>query len=114
LPASFSRDEVRWSEIDAFDPMAFERELAATSNPLISFRTLLKQSDARLKALFQDGTPAHELVPAGSSGRTRSISPWWRWAATAGANCIPDRTWTSWSCWATKRSTPAVPAWRVF
>ncbi len=64
LPASFSRDEVRWSEIDAFDPMAFERELAATSNPLISFRTLLKQSDARLKALFQDGTPAHELVPA--------------------------------------------------
>ena len=64
LPVNFPRDDAPQNGIDVFDEIAFERELATGTNPILSFRTLLKQSDNRLKALFQDGVPAHELVPA--------------------------------------------------
>jgi len=57
---------LRQSEIDAFDAATFESDLAATTNPLASFRTLLKQSNGRFKELFEGGIPAHELVPAGA------------------------------------------------
>jgi len=53
-----------WGETGVFDARAVERELAASPNPLTTFRKALQQGDAALKAAFQADTPAHELVPA--------------------------------------------------
>jgi [protein-PII] uridylyltransferase len=39
-------------------------ELVVAANPVTPFRVLLTQSNARLKELFEQGVPAHELVPA--------------------------------------------------
>jgi [protein-PII] uridylyltransferase len=65
IPANSPWDNSSWSGV-IFDAPAFERDLAASTNLLASFRTLLKQSGARFKELFQAGIPAQELVPARS------------------------------------------------
>ncbi len=57
-------DGLRWNEIALFDAAAFAQDLSAATSPLTPFRNLIKHSDARLRELFQQGTPAHELVPA--------------------------------------------------
>jgi len=53
-----------FNERDIFDAVAFERTLAKSDNPLIPFRTALKNGDETLKALFYQGILASELVPA--------------------------------------------------
>ncbi|HRY17273.1 MAG TPA: [protein-PII] uridylyltransferase [Candidatus Competibacteraceae bacterium] len=56
-------DNSSWNDIALFDTTAFERDVI-TANPIAAFRSLLKQSDTRLKDLFQQGVPAYELVLA--------------------------------------------------
>jgi [protein-PII] uridylyltransferase len=58
------RDSLEWNGLDLPDAEAFDRALTEAANPLVAFRSLLKQSDARLGELFQQGIPACELVPA--------------------------------------------------
>ncbi|MDG4606254.1 MAG: [protein-PII] uridylyltransferase [Candidatus Contendobacter sp.] len=48
----------------AFDAAALDQELAAAINPIMPFRALITRSDARLKELFEQDVPAHDLVPA--------------------------------------------------
>ena len=59
-----SPPQERWqrSDIIVFDTIAFDHDLAAARTPLPVFRAALRQSDAQLKELFQQGTPAYELV----------------------------------------------------
>ena len=58
------RDGAPWTLPALFDASTFERNLATSVSPITPFRTLLKQSDARFKDLFQQGAPADELVLA--------------------------------------------------
>lgn len=47
-----------------FKAAEFQRQLARAENPLLCFREILKQGDAALKRLFDEGVPVQELVPA--------------------------------------------------
>ncbi len=72
----------RFTDQDIFDGTAFECCLVTPANPLKVFRQALKQGDETLKALFQEGVPVCELVPA----RARLIDQlleraWWRFFA---------------------------------
>jgi [protein-PII] uridylyltransferase len=58
------RDGAPWTLPALFDASTFEHNLATSVSPIAPFRTLLKQSDARFKDLFQQGAPADELVLA--------------------------------------------------
>ncbi len=84
-PAYFLRDTSQWRDKGIFDEIVFERELAATANPLTVFRHLLKQGDAKFKALFQEGVPAHELVPARARLMDELLQRIWRRYFTADA-----------------------------
>ncbi|MDS4042318.1 MAG: DUF294 nucleotidyltransferase-like domain-containing protein, partial [Candidatus Competibacter sp.] len=64
FPLGLPRHGPPWNEPILFDAPALACELAGAPNPLLPFRAILKQSDARLKELFQQGIPAYELVPA--------------------------------------------------
>lgn len=64
FPLGLPRHGPPWNEPILFDAPALACELADAQNPLLPFRAILKQSDARLKELFQQGIPAYELVPA--------------------------------------------------
>jgi [protein-PII] uridylyltransferase len=54
----------RFTDQDIFPSAAFDRELAVSDNPLKLFREALKRGSATLQALFYEGVPACELVPA--------------------------------------------------
>ncbi len=61
---TFLQNEALWNQQALFDAIAFEPDLTTNASPITPFRTLLKKSDTRLKDLFQQGVPAHELVLA--------------------------------------------------
>ena len=63
-PLLYKAESENRNPMPPFDAVALERELAVAANPILPFRVLLTQSSARLKELFEQGVPAHELVPA--------------------------------------------------
>ena len=67
-----------WRPEALFDAAAFERDLAASASPIAPFRTRLKNSDARLKELFQQGVPAYELVLARARLMDELLQRAWR------------------------------------
>ena len=92
-----------------FKATELQRQLASAETPLLCFRNMLKQGDAALKQLFDEGVPVQELVPARAwlidellrqvwalfSAMTPRSWPSWRWEVMAGASCIRGPTSTS-------------------
>lgn len=64
--------------IKPFDATKFAEQLASASNRIAPFRDWLKQGDAQLKALFQEGVHAAQLVPARAQFMDQLLQWAWR------------------------------------
>lgn len=65
-PAPLEPTQVAFTDRDIFDPVDFDRQRGLAPNRIKLYREALKQGDAVLKTLFQQGIPAWDLVPARS------------------------------------------------